>query len=267
MAFVSHTYHTLGRWTDNVGPGGKEHTWTSGCKPVDTGMYSITLLDAAGTTAFPQTVPYSSVHGPKHLPFRVQGEFRTDGRITPGIHGIEFPVGIVYHVGNDDHAGHTGFKIVLSSGFSGASGYHLGFYVAQHTSYYRSAHSVQTGLDDGNWHSFEAIATTTYIQIIVDGVPGPIEVPSDERGVQAVKEFGRIETDVDYVLGQDPCCLQHGEQRLLSGEIRNVAVSWAPSQPASAIVQTSSLRASLPQTGELHITQCSRAPCVPACVR
>ena len=165
---------------------------------------------------------YSSVLGPKNLPFRVQGEFRTNGLIGAGV------VGIVYHVGNDDHAGNTGFKIVLSSGFSAPNGYQLGFSLSQHTSYYEWAESVQTGLDDGNWHSFEAIATAKYIQLVVDGVEGTVKGPSDERGVQEVKEFGRIETTVDYVLGRDPCCVQSGEQRTLSGEIRNVVVSWLP---------------------------------------
>ena len=177
------------------------------------------MLDAAGASSFPQTVSYSSVLGPKNLPFRVQGEFRTNGALTQ-------IAGIVYHTGNDDHEANAGFKIVLTAGFSGSTGYKLGFIVSQHTSFYSSAESEQTGLDDGNWHSFEAIATPTTIQLIVDGVEGPLKEPSDERGVQTVKEFGRVETTTAYVLGQDPCCTNYGEQRILSGQIRNVALSW-----------------------------------------
>ena len=183
--------------------------------------YKVPMLDAAGASSFPQTVSYASVLGPKNLPFRVQGEFRTNGALN----GV---AGIVYHVGNDDHEANAGFKIVLTTGFSGSTGYKLGFYVSQHTSFYSTAESEQTGLDDGNWHSFEAIATSTTIQLIVDGVEGLIKGPSDERGVQTVKEFGRVINTEDYVLGRDPCCTQHGEQRILSGQIRNVVLSWLP---------------------------------------
>jgi len=51
-----------------------------------------------------------------------------------------------------------------------------------------------------------------------------------------VKEFGRIENAADYVIGQDPCCTHYGEQRKLSGEIRNVALSWLPPSRTCTIV-------------------------------
>jgi len=182
--------------------------------------YKVSILDSAGASSFPYSVPYTSILGPKTLPFKVQGEFRTNGPVD----GI---VGIVYHViRNDDHPTFSGWKVVLKNLANGDSGPVLQFHVSQHTSYYESAESMQSDLDDGNWHSFEAIATATIIQVIVDGIQGPLTRPSDERGVQTVKEFGRIENAADYVIGQDPCCTHYGEQRKLSGEIRNVALSW-----------------------------------------
>ena len=180
--------------------------------------YKVPMSDAIGMSSFPQTVPYSSVLGPKTLPFRVHGEFKTNGPIGSGV------VGIVYHVGNDEHDVMTGFKIVLSN--DQGNSYRLLFYVPHFNSYYSTAESVQTGLDDGNWHSFEAIASAATIQLIVDGIDGPLKSPSDEREIQTVKEFGRIETTANYVIGQDPCCTGSGESRTLSGQIRNLALSW-----------------------------------------
>jgi hypothetical protein len=63
---------------------------------------------------------------------------------------------------------------------------------------------AQAGLDDGAWHSFEGTVTPTQVQLVVDGVEGPVATPSDERGNQTVKEFGRVETSVKHVIGQVP---------------------------------------------------------------
>ena len=133
-----------------------------------TGWYEVPILDSAGASSFPYSVPYTSILGPKTLPFKVQGEFRTNGPVD----GI---VGIVYHViRNDDHPTFSGWKVVLKNLADGSSGPVLHFHVSQHTSYYESAESMQSDLDDGNWHSFEAIATATTIQVIVDGIQGQI---------------------------------------------------------------------------------------------
>ncbi len=63
---------------------------------------------------------------------------------------------------------------------------------------------MQAGLDDGAWHSFEGTATPTELQLVVDGVEGHVAAPSDERGNQTVKAFGRVETRVNYVIGKVP---------------------------------------------------------------
>ena len=76
---------------------------------------------------------------------------------------------------------------------------------------------------------FEAIVTATTIQVIVDGIAGSKKGPGAPLG-SPNSLFGKIEHSDDFVIGQDMCCTHYGENRLFSGEIRNIAVEWSASR-------------------------------------
>ena len=63
---------------------------------------------------------------------------------------------------------------------------------------------------------FEAIASATTIQIIVDGIAGSVKRPEAPLG-SPNSLFGNIEHTDDFVIGPDKCCMHNGEKRLFSG--------------------------------------------------
>jgi len=100
-----------------------------------------------------------------------------------------------------------------------------------------SSVEIQARLDDGKWHVFEAIATATTIQVIVDGIAGSTKRPEAPLG-SPNSLFGNIEHTDDFVIGQDKCCMHYGETRLFSGEIRNIAVEWSASRSLTSNERT-----------------------------
>jgi len=81
---------------------------------------------------------------------------------------------------------------------------------------------------------FEAIVTATTIHVIVDGIAGSEKGPGAPLG-SPNSLFGKIEHTDDFVIGQDMCCTHYGENRLFSGQIRNIAVEWSASRSLTMI--------------------------------
>jgi hypothetical protein len=97
------------------------------------------------------------------------------------------------------------------------------FDVSQHSSYYTSS-TVDVGrrnLWDNHWHFVACVCDGTHIRITCDAIsePRPGVATRDNRGVQMVKEFGRLQVPQShYILGQDG----YSNERTFSGELREV---------------------------------------------
>jgi hypothetical protein len=160
---------------------------------------------------FPVVVPYVNVSAPAGLPFEVHGAFRT--RRCPH-HAC-----IMQHVGNKEHPTFEGFKIYITPAKE------LLLIVAQATSYYTSARSAQSGINDGAWHEFVCRITKDTISVVVDGIRGEPVSTSDRRGVQQEpKEFGRVVHKGPYVIGSEGVIHDGSGDRVFVGDLKNIAL-------------------------------------------
>jgi hypothetical protein len=178
------------------------------------------LANQQRSPVYPYHVPVNFVrrrsleHFPSTLQFSVVLWFRTPYYQMPY-------AGLLSHAFQDQgHPPWAGFKVGLPFRTKAR------FDVSQHSSYYSSS-TVDAGHDlwDNQWHFLACVCDGTHIRTSLDAMstPRPGVTTSDLRGVQRVKEYGRLQVPQSpYILGRDVWQSGDGRDRTFSGEMREV---------------------------------------------